>query len=45
MKLFYNEVHIFTFQTGIDGPPFCLPRNQIDFMHDKIKFKTSENVR
>ena len=37
----YNDVHIQTFTTGVNDPPFCLPLNKMDMESDIFKLQST----
>ena len=41
IKLIYNDFQIHRFITGVDDPPKCLPKNQMDIENDIFTFKST----
>ena len=41
IQLIYNDFQIHRFITGVDDPPKCLPKNQMDIANDIFTFKST----
>ena len=39
IEFIYNDVQIHKFVIGVDDPPYCVPKNEMNMDNDKFKFK------
>ena len=39
IEFIYNDVQIHKFVIGVDDPPYCVPKNEMNMDNDEFKFK------